>query len=488
MAIIPFKLYPNYNLVIGDFMFINTFSPSLKHKLNFFFSVLVLFMCFVTNSYGQGNFQSGSTGADGAFNPTTSQSLTVPASGVFNFTTVTIPTGVTITFTKNASNTPVTMLATGDVIIQGTINLAGGDARSNGLGGDGAAGGFNGGNGGFPAPGLLNGLNGSGPGGGQGGRNISGVAGGGASAGHAVAGSNGGAGNAGDGTAGSAYDNGLLIPLIGGSGGGGSASTGTSVGRSGAGGGGAILIASSTSITIASGSTINVKGGDSLQSPGGLAGSGGSIKLVANTISGNGTLRANGGIQVNGFQAASPGFTRAEAFTLTSFTPLIPQFSPQPILGLPNPIQIPNAPQLRIVSVAGVAAPAIPVGSLSGAPDITLPSTQPNPVSVVLEAVNVPVGVFADLRLTPSTGASSTVISSVFTSTGAPSTTSATAQVNLSLGISLITASLTVDLTQAKLEPLFMDGERIDKIEVTAVFGAESQTTYITSNGKRINR
>ena len=465
-------------------MFINTYSPTLKYKLNFLFSALVLLMCFVTNSYGQGNFQSGSTGADGAFNPTTSQTLTVPASGVFNFTTITIPAGVTITFTKNATNTPVTMLATGDVLIQGTINLVGQNTQSNGLGGQGGAGGFNGGNGGFPAPGLLNGLNGSGPGGGQGGRNLNGVAGFGGTAGHAVAGRNGNAPNsptgAADGLAGSAYDNGLLIPLIGGSGGGGNASNGTSVGTSGAGGGGAILIASSTSITLASTSTITVNGGGNsfTNFAAGVSGSGGTIKLVANTISGNGILRADGG-------QASQGFIRAEAFTLTSFTP---NSLPQPILGLPNPIQIPNAPQLRIVSVAGVAAPTNPVGSLAGAPDITLPATQANPVSVVLEAVNVPAGAFADVRLTPSTGASTTVISSAFTPTGTPATTSGTAQLSLPLGISLITASLTVDLTQAKLEPIFIDGEKIDRIEVTAVYGGDSQTTYITNSGKRIIR
>lgn len=472
-------------------MFINTYSPTLKYKLNFLFSALVLLMCFVTNSYGQGNFQSGSTGADGAFNPTTSQALTVPASGVFNFTTITIPAGVTITFTKNATNTPVTMLATGDVLIQGTINLAGQSAQNNGLGGQGGAGGFNGGNGGFPAPGLLNGLNGSGPGGGQGGRNLNGVAGYGASAGYAFAGVNGNAPNSptgtADGLAGSAYGNGLLIPLIGGSGGGGVASNGTSTGISGAGGGGAILIASSTNITLASTSTITVSGGSfsAGQFAGGLAGSGGAIKLVANTISGNGILRSEGGKNPSGFQVGSVGFIRAEAFTLTSFTP---NSSPQPILGLPNPIQIPNAPQLRIVSVAGVAAPTNPVGSLAGAPDITLPATQANPVSVVLEAVNVPAGAFADVRLTPSTGASTTVISSAFTPTGTPATTSGTAQLSLPLGISLITASLTVDLTQAKLEPIFIDGEKIDLIEVTAVYGGDSQTTYITSNGKRIIR
>ena len=64
-------------------------------------------------------FNSGSTGADGAFNPTTNTSLQMPASGVFNFTTVNIPFGVTVTFIRNAANTPVVILASGNVTITG---------------------------------------------------------------------------------------------------------------------------------------------------------------------------------------------------------------------------------------------------------------------------------------------------------------------------------------------------------------------------------
>ena len=62
------------------------------------------------------SFSSGSTGADGAFNPTSNTTLTLPATGVFNFTTITIPAGVTVTFTKNAANTPVVLLATGTTL------------------------------------------------------------------------------------------------------------------------------------------------------------------------------------------------------------------------------------------------------------------------------------------------------------------------------------------------------------------------------------
>ena len=70
-------------------------------------------------------FNSGSTGADGAFNPAANTTLTLPATGVFNFTTVNIPNGVTVKFTKNVANTPVTILASGCFLNQfSTLTLA----------------------------------------------------------------------------------------------------------------------------------------------------------------------------------------------------------------------------------------------------------------------------------------------------------------------------------------------------------------------------
>src|SRR6266550_9154022 len=95
--------------------------------------LLPLFSVAVTVQ-AQNTFSSGSTGSDGPFSPATSQSIVVPDSGVFNFTTVNIPTGVTITFTRNLTNKPMTILASGDVVIAGTINLDGKLGNANGGG------------------------------------------------------------------------------------------------------------------------------------------------------------------------------------------------------------------------------------------------------------------------------------------------------------------------------------------------------------------
>src|SRR3989442_11149348 len=207
---------------------------------------------FVVTSAGAQTFSSGSTGADGAFNPActppaTSCTVTVnlPASGIFNYTTVDIPFGVTVKYTGNAANTPVTILATGDVTISGRIFVNGevpGPSNSPGRGGPG---GFDGGMGG--SPGLtLNGTPGLGPGGGQGGTPTT-TNGRGGTGGFGTPGADSGGPNLG----GPAYGTPTLLPLIGGSGGGGTASIAGSIGAGGGGGGGAILIASSGTITVA---------------------------------------------------------------------------------------------------------------------------------------------------------------------------------------------------------------------------------------------
>src|SRR5438132_9969082 len=163
-------------------------------------------------------FNSGGTGADGAFSPTSTTTLTLPPSGVFNFTTVNIPSGVTVRFTKNATNTPVTILASGDVTIAGTIDVSGapggggsGQTLLTPNGGRGGPGGFDGGSG---SNGIVSTTGGAGlgPGGGAGGVLFVSNSGGG---GVGTAGGGGGQGSGG----GPAYGTPTLLPLIGGSGG-----------------------------------------------------------------------------------------------------------------------------------------------------------------------------------------------------------------------------------------------------------------------------
>jgi hypothetical protein len=435
-------------------------------------------------------FISGSTGADGAFSPTTSQTIQVPESGMFNFTTISIPTGVTITYTRNSKNTPVTILATGDVTIQGTINVAGGVGLTNGGGGRGGPGGYDGGAAGFGFDTFV-GATADGPGGGGGGSSTNGTTlSGGGGGGYASAGANGGVQTgAVAGAAGPKYGSSTLLPLIGGSGGGGGGALSGSHGGAGGGGGGAIVIASSTTITFTG--TINGTGGAgvganvNLGGGAGGGGSGGAIRLIANTITGAGSLNVGGGnagAASNALPAGGgggAGFVRVEAFNFSSFTPSVPTNSVT--FALPNPVTISGGPALRIASVAGVAAPATPLGSLAGVPDIVVPSTTANPVTVAIEAANIPLGTVVQVTLIPLNGTRATTQSGPLVGTQGAST--ATASLSLALGMSVLTASAVVDVSQ---QAMVIDGERVNLVEVAAAYGGPSELTYITQSGRRI--
>lgn len=452
-------------------------------------------------------FVSGSTGVDGAFNPTLNTELQLPPSGVFNFTTVNIPAGVTVGFKKNITNTPVVVLASGNVTIAGTIDLRGtasantgsagdGNVGDDGLPGTGGPGGYDGGLGGAASLGL--GGTGRGPGGGEAGLpgpkpncSFSGIIYGGGGGGFGAGGADStGLCNAGDATKGGpVYGTSALLPLVGGSGGGGSPGGANFLGSGGGGGGGAVLIASSGAVSIsgtilANGGPSGSTGGSGSGSTGG-GGSGGAIRIVATTITGNGTVSAAGGgagtrTEGGARRGGSGGVGRirmeAETFTRTAASNPVHSFA------TPAPLFVAGLPTLRIASVAGVAAPAAPTGNA----DITLPATTINPVGVIFETTDVPVGNTVTLTVKPASGLSVSAISPALTGT----TTLATAsvQVNLPSGPSTLEATTTftiVALLGEQLGNQFANGERVEKIEVAAGMTGPSTVTLITVSGKR---
>ena len=456
-------------------------------------TLLLLAGLFVT-SHAQNNFSSGSTGADGAFAPASNQTIQVPAGGVFHYTTINIPAGVTITYTRNANNTPVTILASGNVTIAGTLLLSGQAGATSGNGGIGGPGGFDGGMGGVGLP-LYSGNPGGGPGGGAPGKKGTSNGAGGGGGGFSVAGSQG-SGDAGAfGVGGPVYSTTTLLPLIGGSGGGGGGAVVATRGSSGGGGGGAILLASSGTITFSGTPTINAQGGNggaagSSSSGAAGGGSGGAIRLIANSISGAATLNVNGGAGGTGCSsggcggAGGRGYLRIEAYDYGAFTAT--GGNPSHLsFATPNPVAL-TGPQLRIASVAGVNAPTTPLGSFQGVPDVVVPSSQTNPVTVALEAANLPLGTVIQVSLIPPSGTRTTVSSTGLAGTESAST--ASASLTLPSGMSVISATAICDLTLASARPMFIDGERVRRFEVAAVFGAPSEVTYITESGRRITK
>jgi hypothetical protein len=325
----------------------------------------------------QCSFSSGSTGADGAFNPTNSMpntgwsvsnnvvTVTNKTDGRFDFTSVYIETNWVVKFTRNTLNTPVYILATTNVTIKGTINVTGGTAPAAPAieGGIGGPGGFAGGTakGGNPSAGPA-----FGPGAGIGIYTQYGMGGG--------FGTDGPDPGYGWGPGGPAYGTIDIQPFIGGSGGGGY----TDEGNGGGGGGGAMLIASSTTIDI-SGSVLAAGGNSSW-----AGGSGGAIRLIATTIQGEGQVKATGG---NGFGLGAIGRIRMEACNNARIT----LTQPPATFGPPGAVFLNPNPTIKVSSIAGQNTPWPPAGSLT-MPDVYLPTNFVNPATISVSASNVNFG------------------------------------------------------------------------------------------------
>ncbi len=285
--------------------------------------------------------------------------------GVGNFTRISVPTNLTVEFINNVANTPVTWLASGNVVIEGTLNLSGITTNlpaTYGIEASGGPGGFAGGLGGldFSQTGSYSGTPGHGPGGGAPG----------VSAGQASQPAKGPA----------TYGNIYLQPLLGGSGGGGDAFGGRD--RNGGGGGGAILISSSGSITV--NGSITAQGG--LQEGVTQSGSGGEIRLQAETITGIGVLNAD-----------YDGRIRLESYYEAFHGPA----SPVPITSIPVPTRIfkPSTNSLVVLSVAGQDVPLPPSGNRVN-PDVTFNET--GAISIRVRGTGLEDNTPISLRLTAS--------------------------------------------------------------------------------------
>lgn len=444
-------------------------------------------------------FDSGSTGVDGAFNPTVDTVLQLPSNGIFNFTNVNIPAGVTVSFQKNTTNTPVTLLASGDVVVEGTLHVsagwsapvgAAGDGNigDDGLPGEGGSGGYSGGRGG--EAGTHIGGAGHGPGAGRGGSYYSscGVGSGGGGGGFGTAGADNTkwSSHAASAEGGSAYGSELILPLVGGSGGGGAGGGEQFHGSGGGGGGGAILIAASGTVRItgairADGGGSGAADGSSVGGTGG-GGSGGAIRIVATRIEGNGAMTARGGAVGThpiarcrgGIGGAGRIRLEAETFSRTAGT--TPDFS----FGEPSIVFVAGLPTLRITKVAGVAAPTNPTGE----GDIILPADTANPVTVDFETTGVPVGNTVKLTVTPAYGAPTSVVSPALD--GTTDRASASVSVNIPDGPSVLLAETTYTIVASLGDALstYAQGERVERIRLAATAHGESQMTLITISGK----
>lgn len=309
---------------------------------------------------------------------------------VFKYTTIDIPAFVTVTFHNHPKGAPVMWLGTGNVTIAGSVRLDGADGSNVGLSTPYAVPGPGGFSGGFCCSG---GSAGFGPGGGPFFPNPN------------FQGGGGGYGSAGGGgllTGGVIYGTTSIVPLIGGSGG----SFGSLDGnRAGGAGGGAILIASSGSITLDSTGGLFATGGNASGVNAG-GGSGGGIRLIANdTILGSGILRAPGGATGSPFEGGD-GRIRVEATS----DQLVDRGVPTASTGFPGSVfPDTSVPSLRVTAINGKPIPTDPLATVAS-PDVAF--TAEGPVTIDIEAQNVPVGLTVKVRIVQALGAASFLIPS----------------------------------------------------------------------------
>lgn len=397
---------------------------TVKHWMPF----LVAAMWAITSASAQ-TFSSGSTGADGALNVTSNTTVQLPPSGVLNYTTVNVGSSTALSFAPNVTNTPATILATGPVTISGTVSVSAGSPYAYIPG----PGGFYGGATGQP---------GVGPGGGQYGKM--------------------------DGTQNGKWVGPLnLVPIIGGSGG-----AGTSCGYSGSGGGGAILIASSASISVTGG--INARGTSGISCGGsgivttGGSGADGAIRLVSNSIN------VSGGLQAAVVRLEAP---LGGVIYTGSGTP--------PVVAPINPVIVPaNPPAIAITSIGGYQAPSA-TGASWRTVDLLLPTQLQDPITVVVQGSNVPAGSQVTLMFS---GSAATASPATATLVGTTTSSSATFSVS-----GLSRAAVTVLFAVVTFNPTLLGAnlkqsgpDAVDKIELAAALGRPTRYRFLRKDGSEV--
>lgn len=397
--------------------------------------IMILILLMLPCVIDAQTFNSGSTGADGALDLTSGdREVQLPESGILNYTTVNIPTGKTLRFKKNLRNTPVIMLASGAITIGGIVDVSAPSSCAIICSGDREPG-----PGGFYGGGVNQ--DGLGPGGGK-----------------TVPGGYGGA-----------WVGPLsLVPIIGGSGGAGISSlAGNYVGG---GGGGAIVVASSSSIVILSGSIIQAKGSCPYN---GSCGASGAIRIVANSVDVRGALSAS----VNRLEAPQG----ALSFTGAANAPAV--------LSPINPVIIPSAaPSLNIISIGGFPVPSY-AGQRFDTVDLMLPRQLSDPINIVVQASNIPVGSPVKVTfLVPLFTGSPAVTTSTLAGTLASSTATLTVS-GLDKGgaVTYLFVSTTFDLPQTSQSFNRKGKDEIAHVRIEAAPGAKQKVTFLRRNGTEID-
>jgi hypothetical protein len=171
-------------------------------------------------------------------------------------------------------------------------------------------------------------------------------------------------------------------------------------------------------------------------------------------------------------------YTNTAALTFAS-TPLTAVSTSTPL-----PALLANAPALRITAIDGVTVPASPAGAF-GAPDVILPATTVNPVAITVSGTNVPPGTTVTISVSGQVGPAS---SATATLTGTLASTIASASLTLPTNQASavsIWASFTLSAA-ARGGPVFVEGEEIERVRVSATLGGGGHVAYVTRSGREL--
>jgi len=162
--------------------------------------------------------------------------------------------------------------------------------------------------------------------------------------------------------------------------------------------------------------------------------------------------------------------------------------SPTPILSPINPTIVlpvtPTTPNLRIVSVGGYLVPD-PAGARTDTADLVLPTQLPDPIQVVVEATNVPVGT----PVTLSYGTSNQGTATAATLQGGLAHSTAT------IGVSGLNRSVVAYLYVQVVFTLENSGGAgasgpqsgtAARVRMTTALGSETQVAFLAQDGSEI--
>ena len=332
---------------------------------------------------------------------------------VYKYESVHIDRNSTVSFSNHSTRAPVVWLVRGDVVIDGWIDVRGKSINPvDRFASEPGPGGFRGGFG-FDVGSVIR-SGGFGPGGGDQINVVSEDQNEGGAAGHAETGREPGGGLA--------YGNPSALPLLGGSGaGGGNRFSGSAIRKGGA-GGGAILIAAGGTISVGPGGRILADAGADGNTTAG--GSGGTVRLVASFVEGDGFITALGG------RNASPGYVHVDAFesTLRQTTPpySFSDTGDPPILFPPAVAPSIVVTRIRNAEIGNLAVPADPHASFAGFPNADVSFNTDAPVTLEIAASNVPLDWTMRVRVVPKTGPNETLVATRISGNGAASIWEAT--------------------------------------------------------------